>query len=70
MRSSFELILTTLDIYAAAPRSQMRPLLVHWFTGHKRIFIGDVGSTSAKARSTDVVSIQSKAGMVFINDYF
>ena len=57
-------------IYAAAPRSQMRLGLVHWFTGHKRIFISDVGSTLAKARSTDVVSIQSKAGMVFINDYF
>ena len=48
----------------------MRLGLVHWFTGHKRISISDVGSTSAKARSTDVVSIQSKAGMVFINDYF
>ena len=57
-------------IYAAAPRSQMRLGLVHWFTGHKRIFIGDVGGTSEKVRSTDVVSIQTKAGMVFINDQF
>ena len=57
-------------IYAAAPRSPMRLGLVHWFTGHKRIFIGDVGSTSEKARSTDVVSIQTKAGIVSINDQF
>ena len=48
----------------------MRLGLVHWFTGHKRIFIGDVGSTSEKARSTDVVSIQTKAGVVFVNDQF
>ena len=29
-----------------------------------------MGSTSAKARSTEVVSIQTKAGMVFVNDQF
>ena len=58
------------DIYAAASSSQMRLGLAYWFTGHERIFIDDVGSTSAKARSTDVVSIQTKAGMVFVNDQF
>ena len=51
-------------IYAAAPRSQMRLGLAYWFTGHEKNFIDDVGSTSAKARSTDVVSIQTNAGMV------
>ena len=29
-----------------------------------------MGSTLAKARSTDVVSIQTKAGIVFVNDQF
>ena len=61
---------TARKIYAAARRSQMRLGLAYLFTGHERIFIDDVGSTSAKARSTDVVSIQTKAGMVFINDQF
>ena len=48
----------------------MRLGLAYLFTGHERIFINDVGSTSAKARCTDVVSIQTKAGMVFTNDQF
>ena len=48
----------------------MRLGLAYWFSGHKSVFIGEVGSTSAKAKSTDVVSIQIKAGMVSINDQF
>ena len=34
------------------------------------MFIDDVDSMSAKARSIDVVSIQTNAGVVFINDQF
>ena len=48
----------------------MRLGVAYWFTGHERIFIDDMGSTLETVRSTDVVSIQTNAGKVFINDQF